>query len=118
MSVDLSSIHGLLWNILIHARGGHRKLSSRRSRVPNAPPRKLDPEFNQQTPIGRSWDVIQNLFLKKDALAKAVESMHFPIGPWNSYEDVFGELQIYALDHTTPCDIDTFGSFKLVLKGF
>jgi hypothetical protein len=85
MSVDLPSIHGLLWYILIQAQGGHRNLSSRGSHVTNAPPRKFDPEFIQQTPIGRSLDVVRKEFLKKEALAKAVEFMHFPIGPWNSY---------------------------------
>ena len=118
MSADSPSIHGLLCSRLIQAQRGHRNSSSLRSRVTNAPPRKLDPEIIQQTPIGRSLDVVRKLFLKKEALAKAVESMDFPIGPWNTYEDAIGELQSYALDHTTPCDVDTFESFKLVLKGF
>ena len=98
--------------------GGHSNSSSRRYCVPNAPLQKLVPELNQKSPIGRSCDVVQKYVLKNETLADAVASMHFPIGPWNNFEDAFNELQEYAKDITTPCDVDHFGSFELVMKGF
>ena len=102
---------------IFQAQRGHRNSSSRGSRVTKAPSRNIDPEVIQHKPIGRSLDFVQDLVHKKESLARAVERMHFPIGPWNTYEEAFDELEKYALDHTTPCDVDTFGSFKLVMKG-
>ena len=117
MPADSPSIHGLLWSSLFQAQRGHKNSSSRGSRVTNAPPRNLNPEIIQRTPIGRSLDEVRALFFKKEALAKAADLMNFPIGPWNTFEDAIGELQNFALDHTTSCDVATFGAFKLVLKG-